>query len=93
MSDNITHINRYWDDFIGVHWTPEEFKEWNEERNAELPPMDQRSLLCEVSNIVDGTLNGRDIWWTDIDHVHMVMKKYEGIDRDTIIAGIMEELA
>jgi hypothetical protein len=89
----MTHINGYWDDFIGVQWTPEEFKEWNAERNAELPPMDQRSLLCEVSNIVDGTLNGRDIWWTDMDYVHSLMKAYEGVDRNTIIDGIMEELA
>ena len=85
------HYNGYWDDFIGVHWTPDEFREWNEQMNAEVPPMDRRSLLCVVSNIVDGTLNGRDVWWTDAEYVHDLMHQYEGVDRQTIIDGIMEE--
>lgn len=88
----MTHTNEYWDDFIGVLWTPYEFRDWLKDRNEGLPPMDQRCLHCEVSNIVDGTLNGRDVWWTDMDYVHSLMKKYEGVDRNTIIDGIMEAL-
>lgn len=82
-------MNGVWDDFIGVHWTPKEFKEWHEQGKSEgnYPGW---TLRDHVERIVDSVFDDDDWWWTDEDYRRFMKDAYKDEDREHIIDTLME---
>ena len=79
-------MNGTWDDFIGVQWTPEEFKEWHEQGRTE-GRYPNWTLKDHVKRIVDSVFNDDDWWWIDKEHRGTLRMAYS--DRESVIDEIM----
>ena len=81
-------MNGTWMDFIGEQWTPEDFKEWYEEDQAEGRHPGWTLKDCVV-RIVDSVFDDDDWWWTDAGYRKGLRDVYVP-NRKNIIEGLME---
>lgn len=88
--------NRYWDDFIGAHWTPDEFREWVIVDNGMRDDDNQYDERRYITKIVEHTLGRhpfpkRVFWWEDEGHIDRLRETYADIPTEEIVREIMKE--
>ena len=88
MTKDYSDMNGTWDDFIGVHWTPDEFRVWVSQRNIEGGMV--HTVREYIEYIVRSVYDDWDFWWDESDYREVLRASYP--DPNEVVEDIMTVL-